>query len=233
MIKTLFIRKKEVGSLKIGFKNPVSLSCEKVSRAPRTFNRSQITSAIENIEFQNNELDIPEQLIKPAEYILKDFFLLMHQTGLYNRQFSLWLALANITKLTFFKLQKGLFNPKDINAYIIEFYTNQKFPGLCAIIDEKPTFSNFKNYLAVTLRSSKLKGAFYIANIENNTALIKNLVSVTNYSDPILKYESRISSRKEVCLNLIDIKQEPGELNRYLFKLIYPEISQRIKEVKL
>ena len=84
MFNRFLISKKLLGKVKVKQKNPLALSCEKVTEAPRTYGTAQIKSATENILFVDNEENIlPEIAIKSIEYLLKDLFIQMHQTGLY------------------------------------------------------------------------------------------------------------------------------------------------------
>ena len=129
MFNRFLISKKLLGKFKVKQKNPLALSCEKITLTPRAYSTAQIKSAIENILCVDIEENIlPEIVIKAIEYLLKDLFIHMHQTGLYNRQFKLWKSLANIIEISVFKLQKGLLKKNELDAYIIDFFIDPKFP---------------------------------------------------------------------------------------------------------
>ena len=226
MLDQFLISKKEIGKFKLTLKNSLGLSCEKVTQLPRVFNTLQIKNAIENISFIDiEEKIVPEILTKVMEFILKDFFLYMHQTGLYNRQFKLWATLANITQLSIFSLQKGIFKKNDLNTYMIDFFIDPKIPCIKAIINEneKTDYSDFKMYLSKALTdniTNRLKGIFYFLKPELNDDFIKNLTLLTNGLDPILKYESIINNTKDTSLNLINYKYK-----KYVFEPIYPQLK--------
>ena len=232
------ISKKEISKLKLVPKNPLSLTCEKVTQTPRIFNTSQIKSAIENISFIDIEEKItPDILSASAEYILKDFFLYMHQTGLYNRQFKLWKTLGNITQCVFSRLQKGLLTKNDLSIYIIDFFIDPKTPCINAIVNEDTETSTeleFKACLSKNLEINnmdRLKGVFYFLNKVPDETFMSKLDQMINSLDPISKYESRLSDFKDIRLNIINYQKEN---EKYTFKHIYPELrSAKNEEMKI
>ena len=233
MFDNILISKKEISKFKVTVKNPLTLTCEKITQTPRVFNTAQIKNATENILFVDvEERIIPELLIKIIEYILKDCFLYMHQTGLYNRQFKLWKTMGNITQCSVLKLQNGLLKKKDLNVYIINFFIDPKNPCLCAIINEddktesQALYKDFKSNLSKTLSGTNLdrvKGVFYFLNAMPGREFITNLDFMTNAFDPISKYESMLSDIKDVRLNIINFKCEN---EKYSFQHVYPEIKK-------
>lgn len=232
MLDNFLISRKEVIKFKVSSKNQFVLNCEKVTQKPRAFNTAQIKDAIENIAFLCDEEDgIPELPKKIIEYMLKDSFLYMHQTGLYNRQFKLWKTMGNVTQCSISKLQKGLFKKKDLNAYIIDFYIDPKNPCFNAIVlqdSEKFTetdafYRNFKAFLSKAIRSNtanRLKGIFCFIDMELSNDFITKLSSLTEANDPISKYESIISHTKDVRLNVFSFKRD----GNYNFKHAYPRL---------
>ena len=227
MLDTLFTFKKEMGKFKVTLNNSLGLSTEKVTQNPRTFNTKQIQTAIENIQFIDIEENIlPELLYKSAEYTLKDFFLYMHQTGLYNRQLKYWQSLANITKITLFKLERGLFKKSDLNAHIFYFYIDPQSPCSCAIVDERSNinFEDFNQLLSMAssgIVPNKLKGILYFIKNEPDDNFINKLKLITDGFDLLAKYESRLNN-KNTRLNLITYKKENDS---YTFMHIYPELK--------
>ena len=231
MFNGLLISKKLLGKFKVKQKNPLALSCEKITLTPRAYSTSQIKTAIENILFVDIEENIlPEIVIKAIEYLLKDLFIHMHQTGLYNRQFKLWKSLANIIEISVFKLQKGLLKKNELDAYIIDFFIDPKFPCISVIIDENKNTAEFKVYLERVIVGSnlnRLKGIFYFSNFIPDEHFIAKLKFDTNAFDPISKYESILLKTNDVRLNVISYHKED---ERYIFKHIYPELKSLVME---
>lgn len=226
MFDQLLISKKLLGKFKIKQKNPLALSCEKVTGTPRIFNTAQIKSAIDNILFVDVEENIlPEIAIKSIEYLLKDLFIYMHQTGLYNRQFKLWKSLANIIDISVFKLQKGLFKNAELNAYVIDFFIDPKSPCISAVIDENKDTNEFKVYLGKVVGNNnfnRLKGIFYFLNRLPDEHFLTKLKFDTNAFNPISKYESILLKTNDVRLNVISYHKDN---DKYGFKHIYPELK--------
>ena len=222
--------KKLLGKFKVKQKNPLTLSCERVTETPRAYSTAQIKSAIENILFVDIEENIlPDVTIKSIGYILKDLFTQMHQTGLYNRQFKLWKSLANIIEISVSKMQKGLFKKTELNAYVIDFFIDPKFPCISVVIDENKNPDEFKIYLDKVISCSnlnRLKGIFYFLNCKPNERFITKLEFYTNSLDSISKYESILQKTNDVRLNVISYSKDN---ERYIFKHIYPELKS-VKE---
>lgn len=234
MLNQLLIPRKELGKIKVSLKIPISLSCEKITQTPRTFKTSQIKEAIENIAFEGmDEANLPNIVIKSIEFLFKDFFLYMHQTGLYNRQFKLWQTLANITQVSVYKVQKGIIGKKDLDVYIVDFSIDPKFTSIKVIINDQETSSSFdelKGYVNWSLISSfgKLKGIFYLLKSKPSENFLSKLQDLTKTSDPISKYESIISNTGSIRLNVINFNNED---ETYKFDHIYPDLKSMKKEV--
>lgn len=234
MLNQLIIPRKEVGKIKVTLKIPISLSCEKITQTPRAFKTSQIKEAIENIAFEGlDKIELPDIVIQTIEFISKDFFLYLHQTGLYNRQFKLWKTLANITQVSIYKVQKGLFQKKDLEVYIIDFSIDPKFTSIRVIINNQETsscFDELKKYLNWSLISNfgKLKGIFYLLKSTTSESFLLKLQDLTKTSDPISKYESVISNTGNIRLNVINFNKE-NEI--YKFNHIYPDLKSVKKEM--
>ena len=231
-----FISRKEVGKSKVSLKNPFALTCEKITRTPRVFTTSQITSAIENtLLVSDEEKNVPELTTKIAEYILKDFFLYMHQTGLYNRQFKFWRTLGNIRHVSVFKLEKRFFKEEEPGCYLIDFFIDEKAPCIKAIIQENITnaYKDFKSYLSWIMHFSnlsRLKGVIYFVDHDPEAEFIKEINHLTSAFDSISKYESIINDTLDVRLNLVSYKKEDDQFS---FKHVYPELrSDKYEELR-
>ena len=228
MLEELLISKKEIGKLKIALKNPLAVARENITQNPRAHNTNEIKNAIENISIIDIEEKImPEIITKAVNYTLKDFFLYLHQTGLYNRQFKLWGTLSNISQVYIFELVKGLFKKVSMDAYLVYFLIEPKSPCIIAIINENGTgsYSEFKTYLSKVLtiaNKNRLKGILYFTGSQFERDFIERVSVLTEAQDPISKYESVIYGTKDTRLNLISYKREKED---YLFEHIYPKLK--------
>ena len=226
MFNRFLISKKLLGKFKVKQKNPLALSCEKVIQTPRAFSTSQIKSAIENILLVDAEENIlPEIIIKSIEYLLKDLFIYMHQSGLYNRQLKLWKSIASVIDISVFRLQTGFFKKKELNAYMVDFFIDPKAQCISAIIDENKNTDKFTIYLDKVIAVSnlrRLKGVFYFSDSIKDEHFIVKLKSLTNTFELISKYESVILKTNDVRLNVISYHKEN---EKYDFSHIFPELK--------
>lgn len=233
MLNQLLTKKKELWKIKIGHKNSLTLTGDKITQTPRVYKTSQIKEAIDNISFlEMEEKDIPEIVIKTITYVLQDFFLCMHQTGLYNRQFKFWKTLANITQANVYSLYKGILNGKNLNVYMIDLCIDPRFVSIKLLINEnnekKISFRDLKGHLdkASVYNFGKLKGIIYFINepvLDDYFSL--KLENMTNASDPISKYESILRGTKDLRFNLVHFKNEDGQ---YKYEHIYPSLSRGV-----
>lgn len=237
MFYQLLNRKKEINRYKVSFKNPFNLTCEKITQTPRIYTTSQITTALENTIIEEIESkDTPKLLTKVLNYILKDFFLYMHQTGLYNRQFKLWRTLGNIKQILISRPVARFLKNKELSFYLIELSIDEIYPAISAVLEENDTnvFKEFKNSLSWILSNSnvkRLKGLLYFSPGTFNSVLTEKFSSViSSVSNPIARYESIINETKDVRLNVIN----HSKLNdSYKFVPVFPpvRVHQKINEV--
>ena len=164
----------------------------------------------------------------------------MHQTGLYNRQLSLWKTMGSITQCSISMMQKGLFKKVDLDAYIIDFFVDPKVPSFNAIVYEninkdknvEEEYLHFKTCLVQTISKtniSKAKGIFYFFNAPMHENFTRKLSSMIDISNPLSKYEAVITGTKDVRLNVINFRKETKD---YTFQHIYPELRTPLTHKK-
>ncbi len=235
MVIQFLLSRKTLGKLRLVLNNPLIITCDKITHNPRTIKTSLIKEAVENINIVDIEEDKLSDLISSSiSFIVKDFFLYMHQTGLYNRQFKLWETLAKLTSAEVFQVQGGIFKKKDLNCYIIDFFIDPKSsPSIKVIINNENKnsgfYDDFKFYLDrfVAYNFGKLKGLFYLSKEDMDQDTISKLEFLTEVSDPISKYESVVSS-KNVTLNIINFSNID---QTYRFDHLFPDLKTiRTKE---
>ena len=155
MLDELFTYRKPIASFKISQKNPLTTTCEKITLTPRVFNTAQLKSAIENITFSDlDENLIPEVLIKSTEFVFKDFFAYMHQTGLYNRQSKLWKTMGSVVSASAYSFCRGIVKKTDLSLYTVDFFIDPQNPCITLIFDksnnpnETINFSRFRFWIS-------------------------------------------------------------------------------------
>lgn len=237
MLTNLLFSKKELSRFNVKSKNSFGLTCEKITQAPRLFTTSQVINAIENISLDDSlqqKETLQELVIKVSEYILKDFFLYMHQTGLYNRQLKLWKALGNIKQISALEVKKR-FQGTNVKSsrYIIDFFIDEIAPCIRVLTDEtiNNSYNNFKLYLSWIISSSnirRLRGIIFFINFVPDSNFIHKIEQLTSATDSILKYESLIKTTKDTRLNIVYYNQDKN--NNFIFKHIYPDLTMLRKD---
>ena len=233
MLYRLFLKKKKIKSLKVSTKIPFEISTEKIIESPRTFNTNQIQNAVKNILISETGADSQDKLLTScSEYILKDFFLYMHQTGIYNRQLKLWKAIGNVRELFSYYVENTFTKKLKPGLKLIDFSTGPKSVAICALIPEEDN-KNFSSHLSLALglnNSGKLKGIFYFTRNKPDDNLIKNFENATDQSDQISRYEAIIKGTNDVRLNIIVYKEEN---ENYSFEHVLPSINLEVKDVRV
>lgn len=232
MFDELFTYRKPITSFTISQKNPLAVTCEKITLTPRVFNTAQLNGATENIVFSDlNEDLIPEELIKSMEFIFKDFFVYMHQTGLYNRQFKLWKTMGSVISASVYCFCKGVIKKTELPVYVIDFFIDPKNPCITLIFDKSKeeneilNFSKFRFWVSESIkgkRGKRLKGIFYLTDKKIGDPFLFRVGSLIDCSDLISKYESLVLNTNDVRLNVILCEKKESSYN---FRHIFPEIK--------
>ena len=233
MFDDFLISREEINKIKISQKKPFGLTTEKITHSPRSFNTNQIKEGIENLIFTEEKEGLTQNLLfRTIKYILRDFFLYMHQSGLYNRQLVLWKTLGNITQCNIYRLQKGLVKKMPLGIFVIDFFIDPKAPCISAVlitsIDQNTKEGCFKSLkynlskIISTRNIKRLKGIFYFLDTKPDSFFINNLDILTDAFDPIAKYESLLNWTKDVRLNVITFNEINEDCK---FEHIYPQIQ--------
>ncbi len=95
----LLQRKKDIIEIKISKPIEDLKSIDDVLYEPRSWSPDDLKDACNNLSFESSQT-IGEFENLSIQYIIRNFFFLMHQTGLYNPQKKLWTQLAQTKKIT-------------------------------------------------------------------------------------------------------------------------------------
>ena len=82
-----------------------TLTVSTILNEPRHCTPVDVLSASQTIQFQPESEGIADHLQRFAEFIVRDFFVVAHRTGLYNRQRLLWQATGRVAEI---KLTRAL-----------------------------------------------------------------------------------------------------------------------------
>lgn len=228
MFYKIFISKKEIAQINIIVQKPFDVTPEKITQNPRSFTSSEIKNGTENILLKNIEVLENDFIKSSLNFILKDLFIYMHQTGLYNRQLKFWKTFGSISKIKIFELYKGFFNnKKKTGIFLIEFVSQAgSLSSVALLVAPNSTKDGIESNInmALSLENNKnLKGITYVTSKTVDQEILSKLEKLTRGTDYILKYESKIAWTKDVRLNIINYSL--NENSSYSFKHSYPQIE--------
>jgi len=193
-----------------------SLTITTVLSAPRKCTPGEVLSACESIELAHEPADFPRQWLDFAAFILKDFFVLAHRSGLYNRQLPLWTAIGRITNIKVVRPQTGLFTVVDAPYADLSFYDSRGNRLIWTTLLDPLTDANLlkdkplKTFITdaihraekIQRKENNLKGMFIALPGPLSAPVLDVVARLTKTADPIGRYESLLPSL-QIPLNLL------------------------------
>jgi len=215
-----------------------SLTITTVLSAPRKCTPAEVLSACQSIEFTCVPESFPRQWSDFAAFILKDFFVLAHRSGLYNRQLSLWSAIGRITSIKAQRPQRGIFTVVDAPYAELSFYDNRGNRLIWStLLDSSSdatlsTDKHLKTFITEAIqraekiqrKESSLRGIFIGLPAPISPKVLDLVAHLTKSSDPVGRYESLLAPPLQIPLNLISMTPNPDSPTKV--SLIHPPLRQ-------
>lgn len=196
-----------------------------VTQSPRTATARDLESACANLEI-TADAGIPYFVKDFAWFLLCNYFVEAHQSGLYNRQIKLWESLSKVTELQCKTLEKGFISKTKLPVHEIAVLTQNKQPVVMALYIE-PSYRSHgsaggsdsayldlvRNFLArvakvqARLGAQGIKGIFIIAPAPFPDELLRYVlkaVGAENPMDPVARFDSLLPAPYYVHINLIE-----------------------------
>ena len=203
---------------------------EDVLMSPRSYSTENLRKACMNLSFKCDEaLDAIEAAA--VYFLIREFFYLAHQNGLYNAQKPLWSLIARTRRIILKPVKKPFWAAKDnvkmTDIEMIDDTTNKT--ATVRVVhpyspedtkDEAPGFNDL-----ISNVSGKSVGLFYLSPNPLPVKIQEKVVSKTNASDPIDRYRSPIS--KNASLNIIQYS-ELREKAEFEFDLVHPNLGRKV-----
>jgi hypothetical protein len=220
----LLQRKKDIIEIKV-FKQIDDLkSIDDVLYEPRSWSPDELKDACNNLSFESDK-NIGEFENLTIQYIIRNFFFIMHQTGLYNPQKKLWTQLAQTKKITirpYKKIPRKERENTKINDIIFED-NNKKFILVRLVYPgSQLNFAGFRPLISSI--SSRCVGIFYITDQSPDSKNLKLIQDRTNSSDFFDKYRSPITPG--CSFNLVKYQVETGKL---IYRLVHPNLNKNVE----
>ncbi len=205
-------------------------SIDDVLYEPRSWSPEDLKEACNNLRF-----DAPEGIIaeRPEfefefmilQFLLRKFFYILHQTGLYNPQRKLWSLIAQTSRIKlkdYKRISRKDRGHTKITDLILEDINGRFIKVRVVHPGSQLQFPGFKNLIANI--PSKCLGIFYISDQDPDEKTLKLIKDKTNAGDFLDKYRSPIT--KNCSFNLVKYRAM-GE--NYKFSLIHPDLGKDVE----
>ncbi len=220
--------------------NTEALTAEKIAEQPRVYKPQDVVVACENIYFKAGSEQLPELFIPVVSFLVRDFFILAHRSGLYNRQHDLWRALAFAAEAQAEQLKEGIVRKRAMPAYDIRLLDYRRRVAVLARIceagysrDSKVWLKLLKQLTGEAVKEHFLAGVFLFCESPFPETLITEVRRLTRATDPVARWESRLPAPVSVSLNLVEMASRstpglqlgPGPGCRLSFRLVHPDLT--------
>jgi hypothetical protein len=215
--------------------NSEGITTDSIVRAPRVYKPQDLQTACHNTSIVTKGEACPS-VVAVVNFVLTEFFVLAHRTGLYNRQRNLWEALSKVSLATVFQLRQGMLKRQPLPLYDIHFQDHRLRTFIFAhVIDpsfreEKPAAEKvLTNFLKRAQKLTGLNGLFLCCPKPFPAAVVERVTKLTGGSDPVGRYESILPEPWAAPLDLLEIGSIIGgdgsADDKLAIRLIHPDLT--------
>ena len=194
-----------------------------IIRDPRSYSQKKLQEACNNIKFAaSTELDPIENI--SIQFIFRNFFSIMHQTGLYNPQRKFFHHIASVNRVEIKEYKKLSKEAKAASAKISDFYFYDIHNKYILVRLEHPSFNFDNDALKRTFsdaNNNRSLGAIYIANKRPDQEAIDMIREKTNYSNELERFTSPIND--QASFNCVSYEASPSAV---IYKLVHPDLAK-------
>ena len=193
---------------------------------PRAWSPEELREACKNVDIQiQGTVSFLEEAV--IYFLIRHFFFIQHQTGLYNLQRKLWSLIAKAERIKIKRHKNPPWLGRD-KYQISDIYLEDTSSGkyiLARLVqpDSKIKHPAFKSL--INMLPSRCLGVFYITDQAYTHSFLNKILHRTNFKDPIDRYRSPIS--KNCSLNLIYYSKVSH--HEYSFELIHPNLDKKVE----
>lgn len=201
-----------------------------IIRSPRIYKPLDLQSASRNLRISKESGDGIPEIDSLVNYFVAEFFVLLHRTGLYNRQRQLWEALARVTRVNVVQLQGGLLANRPLPAFDIQFLDfRERQLLLCRFIQSAEQFEDkgcqrlLRSLLAQSAKVPGLLGLFMVCLEPFPDGLRQRVSKLTEADDPVGRYESLLPKPLKIPIDLLVMsKSVEGKTD---VQLLHPDLK--------
>jgi hypothetical protein len=201
-----------------------------IIRSPRIYKPLDLQSAKLNLRISKESGEGFPALEPLVHYLLADFFVYLHRTGLYNRQRYLWEALARIAGVRVYQLQGGLFRNNPLPAFDIQFLDYRERQLLvCRYIESPSQFADkgclrlLNSFIAQSAKVPGLLGVFVVCRQEFPDVLCRRVAKITQAEDPVGRYESLLPKPLSIPIDLLVMST--ADDGKTAVRLVHPNLQ--------
>lgn len=217
--------------------NSEGLTPDSIVRAPRIYKPQDLQAACHNTNIICTNQDPAPAVLAMVNFVLIEFFVLAHRTGLYNRQKSLWESLAKVASASVFQLKKGIFRRTVMPLFDLHFQDHRGRTFILGhLID--PTFRDegdvseklIRKFLKRAEKVSGLTGLFFCSPEPFPQAVLDKVSKLAGGGDPVGRYESVLPEPWSAPLDLLELSSvaptsdAPAQAT-YKVRLVHPDLT--------
>lgn len=202
--------------------DPEAYNLGTIIQSPRTCTTIDVRQACANLDFvpPGEGLERSALVESFVRYLFTQYFVLAHQSGLYNRQMRLWQVFSKVEKVEFKQVTSGVVSRNFEPAYELAFRTSTNHVVFLALLLESSLtlmpakerqnkeLNLVKDFIArvaklqVRQSGGVLRGIF-IGSPQPGEPTLNYLVKETGGTDPVARFDCYMGSPLQVHVNFI------------------------------
>lgn len=194
--------------------NADGITPDSIVRSPRIFKPQDLEAACQNTDIICSSSEPAPSVAALVHFVVIEFFVLAHRTGLYNRQKNLWESLSKVASVSVFQLKTGIFRRTPVPLYDLHFQDHRGRAFLAGHLidpsydDDQANFEKLlANFLGRCQKMTGMTGLILCCPAPIPQKVVAKVAKLTDAADPVGRYESLLPEPWSAPLNLLQIEQ--------------------------
>lgn len=210
----------ESQTIQIKVRNPAAYTLNHVVAEARSCAPQDLNLACANVDLSETTGKIESEVSEFVNFVVTDFFSLLHRSGLYNRQKALWEALARAIKISIYPVTQGIFRKENLPIFDVHFEDPTGGTTVLALVvqnhakwkDEKYASATFKELLhragQMDRKRPSLRAILIAAPKPFSTSILSQVEKMVGAQDPVARYESVMPAPFNIHVDLIEYSSD-------------------------
>lgn len=215
--------------------NSEGITLDSIARNPRIYKPQDLQVACSNTNIICNSGQPESSVVAMVDYVVHEYFVFAHRTGLYNRQKQLWESITKISTAAVFQLKQGLLRKQALSLFDLHFLDHRgRILVLGHLVD--PSYQeergNWESHLNRFLKRAEkygpLAGLFLCFPEPFPPAVQAKVAKLTGASDPVGKYESVLPQPWSAPLDLLSLRgseAQDASSSDCKLRLVQPDLT--------